>query len=47
MLVVIKSTLLIWYVDNRKLLITILDGHDCSLIRRVGNIPANALFWLT
>lgn len=45
-LVAIRSTLLICYVANRKLLITILDGHDCTVIRRAGNIPVNALFWL-
>lgn len=45
-LVVIRSTLLICYVANRKLLITILDGCDCTVIRRAGNIPVNALFWL-
>lgn len=45
-LVVIRSALLICYVANRKLLITVLDGRDCTVIRRAGNIPVNALFWL-
>lgn len=43
-LVVIRSTLLICYVANRKLLITILDGHDCTVIRRAGNIPVEYSF---
>lgn len=45
-IILVVTTLLIWYVDNWKLLIIIMDGRDCTVIRKVGNIPANALFWL-